>query len=357
MKNNNFKQLLLGIVIGISIAFLTMDIYVRINPTAPAPSNNNLIHKNVTIVENSISEAIEEIYDAVVFINNYSGNSIVSTGTGFVYKADNKYAYLLTNHHVVENSTRIEIINSDREKADAYLLGSDKYADIAVLRVSKNAVKKVAKLGNLENNNIGDTVFTVGSPMGIEFFGTITKGVISGKERFVDTDEITMRVIQTDAAINPGNSGGPLVNIMGEVIGVNTLKFVKAEVEGMGFAIPIDDAMKYAEKLEKGEKIVRPLLGVTLVDIENLFYSPQLKIDKNIKSGAVINEVYDNTPASRAGLKTNDIIIKVNEIEVPNIVYLRYTLYQYNIGDTITLTIIRDGKEIQKQVKLDMALD
>ena len=174
MKNNNFKQLLLGIVIGISIAFLTMDIYVRINPTAPAPSNNNLIHKNVTIVENSILEAIEEIYDAVVFINNYSGNSIVSTGTGFVYKADNKYAYLLTNHHVVENSTRIEIINSDREKADAYLLGSDKYADIAVLEFLK-CCKKVAKLGNLENNNIGDTVFTVGSPMGIEFLEQLPK--------------------------------------------------------------------------------------------------------------------------------------------------------------------------------------
>ena len=121
----------------------------------------------------------------------------------------------------------------------------------------------------------------------------------------------------------------------------------------MGFAIPIDDAMKYAEKLEKEKKLFVLFLG-NISKYWKFILFPQLK---NIKSGAVINNVHDNTPASRAGLKTNDIIIKVNEIEVPNIVYLRYTLYQYNIGDTITLTIIRDGKEIQKQVKLDMALD
>lgn len=345
--------------LGSILGAILMLLFVIFDPYSVFNFQNDIITLKYS---SDITEAVEKVYDSVVFIESKRKNKPGGTGSGLIYKVEGNFMYIATNYHVVKEAISIEIQFTNDLRGNATLMKYSEKDDLAILKLEKIPNAKAADLAIDTELKLGETVFAVGSPNGLGHFNTITCGVISGINRLVEINKEKYKghlvsVIQTDAAINPGNSGGPLVNIMGEVIGVNTLKFVKAEVEGMGFAIPIDDAMKYAEKLEKGEKIVRPLLGVTLVDIENLFYFPQLKIDKNIKSGAVINEVYDNTPASRAGLKTNDIIIKVNEIEVPNIVYLRYTLYQYNIGDTITLTIIRDGKEIQKQVKLDMALD
>ena len=206
---------------------------------------NEVVEKVVTINESdTIAPAVDKVYNSVVTVLNY-GRSLQATGTGFVYKTDDDYGYILTNHHVIADANKIEVTNMQEVTVEATLLGSDEYADLAVLRVDKDFVLQVATLGNSTDLEIGDTVFAVGTPVDVKYYGTVTKGIISGINRTVNVtldngDDFMMEVLQTNTAINPGNSGGPLVNMQGEVIGINTLKLVEDEIEGMGFAIPIE---------------------------------------------------------------------------------------------------------------------
>lgn len=320
-------------------------------------------NKNVTISESdSIHEAVEKVYDSVVLINAYQNNQVASSGSGFVYKKDNKYGYIMTNYHVVSDAQSVKIVNTAGDNVEATFLGGDSYADIAVLRIDVKYVSAVAEIGESSDSKVGDTVFTVGTPLNSEYMGTVTKGIISGETRTITVNDGTnsymMEAIQTDASINPGNSGGPLVNINGEVIGINSMKLVKSEVEGMGFAIPIEIAMSSTDKLEKGEKIERPYLGISMYDVSNTayLYKNNLKLDDNITEGVVIAEVEKDSVAEKSGLKANDVITKMDGDTVENSSYLKFMLYKHEIGDTIKLTIIRNGKEIQKEVKLTKAM-
>lgn len=293
--------------------------------------------------ENSLKTSIEKIYDSVVVIETYDsrGNKI-GTGSGFCYKKDNE-AYFITNNHVIENANTIKILNMDNKSYEAKLLGKDEYLDIAVLSANSESSLMVATLGDSSYINLGDTVFTVGSPLGSKYMGTITKGILSGKDRKVtistSNGNYIMDVLQTDAAINPGNSGGPLVNIKGEVIGVNSLKLVQDEIEGMGFAIPIELITEVVDKLEKGEVITRPILGIEISD-------------SNRYDGVYINNVDYSYPASNAGLKKGDYIISIDNINIEDSAHFRYILYQYKINDTITITYIRDGITYETKVTL-----
>ncbi len=315
----------------------------------------------VIIDDTGISEAVDKIYDAVVMIQNYQGNSVASTGTGFVYKVDDQYGYIMTNQHVVDSATKIIAIDSQDQQIEATLLGGDIYLDVAVIRIPVDKVLKVAEIGNSENAKLGDTVFTVGSPLGYEYRGTVTGGRLSGKDRMVsvsvsgsNSNDWMMKVLQTDAAINPGNSGGPLVNSNGEVIGINSMKLIQTEVEGMGFAIPIEYAMSHISTLEAGTAIVRPMLGITLVDATDTrtLYQNQILLDQSIKEGVVVVDVVSNSGAATSGLKKGDVITKINNENVPTGAYLRYELYKYNVGDTIEVTYIRGTKEHTTKVKL-----
>ncbi len=315
--------------------------------------------KNITLTDdNSIKEAISKVYDAVLVVENYQRNQLAGTGTGFIYKKDSEYGYLITNHHVIEGASEIKVLNNNGQTVDATLLGSDEYADIAVLRIDASAVTQVATLADSANSEIGDTVFTVGSPLGTKYIGTVTKGILSGKDRTVEVTvnnaKYAMEVLQTDAAINPGNSGGPLVNMNGEVIGVNSMKLVENEIEGMGFAIPSELVKTAVERLEKGEKIERPMIGVSLIDVSNtyaLFYN-RIVLDESITEGVVVVGVEENSPAKAAGLEKGDVIVAINDTKVKSNAYFRSTLYKYSVGDTVTLTINRNGKEQKLEVKL-----
>lgn len=318
--------------------------------------------KNVTITENNtIKEAIEKVYDAVVVIE-VSTRSGSGTGSGFFYKSDKNTGYIITNHHVVEGATSVSIINSAGIKAEAKVLGSDEYSDIAVLSTDAANVVSVAEIGDSTKVNLGDTVFTVGSPLGSKYQGTVTKGIISGKDRQVtvslNNGSFVMEVLQIDAAINPGNSGGPLVNINGQVIGVNSLKLVQDEIEGMGFTIPIEIAMAYVEKLEKGEKIERPQLGIQMMDFSNrnLLSRYQVEIDKTITSGVVIISVENGKPAANSGLKKGDVVVSVNGKDVTDSAHFKYMLYKYEVGESIIVGYIRDGKKRETTVELTMGL-
>ena len=249
-------SVILSLFIGISGTLLVVY-YI------PSDEGEKVVQE-VTITESdTVAPAVNKVYDSVVTVLNY-GNQLQATGTGFVYKTDDKYGYILTNNHVISGSKKIEVTNTENVTVEATLLGSDEYADLAVLRVDKSFVLQVATLGSSTDSEIGDTVIAIGTPVDVKYAGSVTKGIISGKNRMVNVTldsggEFMMEVIQTNTAINPGNSGGPLVNINGEVIGINTLKLVEDEIEGMGFAIPIEMATSVLDRLEKGEEIERPL--------------------------------------------------------------------------------------------------
>lgn len=346
-------------VVGILYVFMGCIITIVMYEYLPEKTTNKVV-KEVNIEEtNNLKESIDKIYDAVLVIETYDkyGN-ILGTGSGFIYKKDSKYGYILTNHHVVEGSSSVKVINSLNKEIEVNLLGSDEYSDLAVLSMPVSEVSQVAILGDSTKLELGDTLFTVGSPLGNKYMGTVTKGILSGKNRQVavtlSTGEAIMNVIQTDAAINPGNSGGPLLNINGEVIGINSLKLVEDKIEGMGFAIPIELATSTIDKLEKGEKIVRPTLGVQLIDLDKRLASRYgIDIPNDVKEGVIIVNVDNNSLASKSDLKAGDIVIQINDDKIIEIGQFRYNLYKYNIGDTITIKIIRDNKAVEKKIVLE----
>ena len=239
--------------------------YLVINQLNRGTTNSVTKGGNYTINENSISGAVDKIYDATVTVATYKDGKAVSTGTGFVYKKEGSTAYIMTNNHVISGGDSAKVIFSDGTSADTQILGGETYSDIAVLTVSAASIKQVATLGNTDKIKLGDTTFAVGAPLGDTYSGTVTKGILSGKDRLVavsfsgSNSDYYMKVLQTDAALNPGNSGGPLCNVNGEVIGVTSLKLTEEKtssttsysVEGMGFAIPIEDALSYAGIIEK----------------------------------------------------------------------------------------------------------
>ena len=332
--------------------------------------NPKVITKNRTISNNKVTEeamedAINKIYDSVLCIEVMNDDgSVLSSGTGFVYGKDDKYGYVLTNAHVVSGATKVQGVLSNNNSVDLSILGSDTYTDLAVLRMDEKNVLQVASIGDSKNTGIGNTVFTVGSPMGSSYAGTVTKGILSGKDRLIETTTSTnmlttesyiVKVIQTDAAISPGNSGGPLVNLAGDVIGITSLKLVDEQVEGMGFAIPIEDAMNYVDVLEQGKAIERPLVGVQLLDLTNKYalYRYGINVDSSIKAGVILVKVNQGYPASNGGLKDGDIVTKIDGNDVTTVSEFKYELYKHSIGDTIEVTYYRDGKEKKTKLKLD----
>ena len=196
--------------------------------------------------------------------------------------------------------------------------------------------------------------------MGKDYRGTVTRGILSGKDRMVSVSisgssaDWIMNVMQTDAAINPGNSGGPLCNANGEVIGINSMKIVQTTIEGIGFAIPIEDAVNYANSLREDGKINRPYIGVSMLNASStmqLAYAG-IRLDKDITEGVVIVSVEKNSAASKAGIEKGDVIIKVGDTKVSDIAEFRYQLYSHKVGDTVSVTVVRNGKTVDLKVKL-----
>lgn len=355
--------LVFSFVIGGVVTFALLKWTPLINDVLGSSDNNTVVTKNKTQVyeKTSLKAAIDKIYDAVVLVQIYNDDQLKSTGSGFVYKVDNKYGYILTNEHVVSDAKTIKVVMSNDEETEAETLGSDEYLDLAVLRIDKDKVKQVANIGKSEDISLGDTIFAVGAPMGYDYRGSVTSGILSGKDRMVTvsvgnstSSDWVMRVLQIDAPLNPGNSGGPLLNINGEVIGVCSMKLVDSQIEGMGFAIPIEYAMNHVDSLENGKEIEWPVLGITMLnttDTMNL-YRNQIILDKNVDNGVVIIECQKGSAAADSELKKGDVIVKIDDNKVKNIAYLRYELYQHQAGDTIEITYIRDGKEHTTKVKL-----
>ena len=323
--------------------------------------------RKVKIDDTGISEAVEKVYDSVVTVSTYKNASAYASGTGFVYKKNGDVSYILTNAHVIKNADEVYITltNGKTEKAD--IVGSNTTADIAVLSIDSSKVISYAEIGSSDASKIGDTVFAVGAPLDSAYSWTVTRGILSGKDRLVEVsqssnntrslsnDSYMMNVLQTDAAINSGNSGGPLANGNGEVIAITSMKLVTTGVEGMGFAIPIETALKYAEKIINKEEIITPYMGVSMLNINEAYYYREFRSiaeESKLNSGIVIASVESGSPASKAGLKQGDIIIKLDGESASSIAYLRYVLFKHEVGDKIKVTYIRDGKESTANVTL-----
>ena len=320
----------------------------------------NKSEKEVTVVENGIADAVEKLYDATVVVGAYVNGQLSSTGTGFVYETDDKSAYILTNSHVVNKATSVKVKFTNDEVEDVELVGDDTYTDIAVLKIDKEKVIKVAELGDNTKMRVGDTVFAIGAPLNDEYSWTVTRGILSGKDRIITIDatnttttDWVMNVLQTDAAINSGNSGGPLANSNGEVIGITNMKLISDGVEGMGFAIPIVDAISYAAEIKEHGEIIRPYLGISMMDSSETYALARynIRIDTSLV-GAVVIETENKSPADKAGLMRGDVITKIENHEVSTVAKLKYYLYKYNPGEKVKITYIRDGKTKTTTVEL-----
>ena len=358
IKNNNQVSIPVVIILCIVLSLISgglgayLMISTRQNTTT---TTNGITTSTAKLTEtNSIADAVSKVYDAVVVVEVYSNNQLASTGTGFVYKKANGKAYLMTNNHVISGGKTVKVLFQNGDELEATTVGSDTYSDIAVLSVKDSDKIVAATTGASDKSKVGDTVFTVGSPEGSDYAGTVTKGILSAKDRLVEvalsnsqTSDYYMQVLQTDAAINPGNSGGPICNTNGEVIGITNMKLVDDTVEGMGFAIPIEDALKVAEVLEKDGKVSRPYIGISMLDLSNSYYLWQagIIVPENVNNGVAVVKVESGSPADKAGLKKGDIITKLAGKDTKSLAEFRYELYKHSPNDSVEVTYIRDGKE------------
>ncbi len=333
----------------------------QVIPASSTNSNQTLVLNN-TDVETAVTQSVQKVGPTVVTVvgtipgqNTFfgpTGDQTVS-GSGFFISDQ---GYILTNNHVVEGTKEVSIVLSDGTERKASIVGTDQYSDIAVLKTD-GTVPAVAALGNSDKLNPGESVIAIGSPLG-NFKNTVTVGVVSATGRSIDTGNGYQieDLIQTDAAINHGNSGGPLVNLAGEVIGINTLVVRNSGMgdvaEGLGFAIPVNTAQAIAQQIIQKGYFSRPYMGINFQPI-----TPDIATRYNLPAqwGVYIMKVSDGSPASAAGLKQGDIITKVGDVTLDETHSYVNTLFTFKPGDQITLTILRDGKDMPIQITLGEA--
>ena len=374
-------QLLLIILISFFSGVLGSLTILQLNQKQETNTQNSTTITQTSVKnENSTTKAVDKVKDAVVSIITYSANSqnslfgygesdtdtnteqVSSQGSGVIYKKDGEYAYIVTNTHVINGAKKVDIRLADGTKVPGEIVGTDTYSDIAVVKISSEKVSAVAEFGDSSKLTVGETAIAIGSPLGSEYANTVTQGIISSLNRTVslkseDGQAISTKAIQTDTAINPGNSGGPLINIQGQVIGITSSKIATnggTSVEGLGFAIPSNDAIKIIEQLENNGKVTRPALGIQMVNLSNLSTTDlqKLKLPDGITSGVAVRSVQYNMPAN-GHLEKYDVITKVDGNPITSATELQNALYSHSVGDEMTITYYRNGKEETTTIKLD----
>ena len=398
------KKLGIGILGGVVGGLLTFGgLYLAMGSSLTSPvttatsgvqdNNGQTKVSNVKYDVNSdVTKAVEKVQGAVVSIINLQQNNANGLeglfgsgqqggqGSGTENSGDDSsleassegsgVIYIVTNNHVVEGQDGLEVVLSDGTKVKAELVGTDAYTDLAVLRISSDKVDTVASFGDSDSLKVGEPAIAIGSPLGSSFANSVTQGIVSSLNRQVTNqnesgEAVSINAIQTDAAINPGNSGGPLINVEGQVIGINSSKIASTSestssvsVEGMGFAIPSNDVVDIINQLEKDGKVVRPALGIRTINLSSITSQQQeqiLKVPSSVTDGVVVYSVNNATPAEQAGLKQYDVITKIDDTDISTTTDLQSALYKHKVGDTITVTFYR-GKE-EKTAKVVLSVD
>jgi serine protease Do len=317
----------------------------------------------------SMADMVAEASKAIVGIvnkqtqgNNYSNASNSETvnsgsGTGVVFKIDDDSAYIVTNNHVIENATELEITVYGGEKTTAEVIGADSLTDLAVLKIDAKYATTKLDFGDSSILRAGDSVLAIGNPLGLEFSNTVTQGIVSAVNRTVavttSAGEWDLNVIQTDAAINPGNSGGALINTSGQVIGINSLKISDDGVEGLGFAIPSNDLIPIINEIMETGQVERPYIGIGLASLEEVPSMYLQNLPQNIEGGAMVTNIDSNSAAAEAGLKVQDIITSINDKTITSSDNLRKYLYsELGVGDQVSLGVYRGGEKITIELTL-----
>lgn len=286
------------------------------------------------------------------------------SGSGVIYKVDGDVAYVVTNHHVVDGAEELKINLESGESVDAEIVGTDIWTDLAVLTIPSDVVDTTIEFGDSRNLLVGEPAIAIGSPLGEIFSGSVSQGIISGLDRSVPVDldgdgssDWEASVLQTDAAINPGNSGGALIDSNGNLIGINSMKVGIDSVEGIGFAIPVNEVQEVTSQIEENGEVIRPFLGITLMDLLNVSSSPvydQLNLPEDVKGGVIVSSVQDGSPASEAGLQQLDVITQLDGEPVNNMVELRQHLYyEKQSGEEMVIDFYRDGQAESVTVALE----
>ena len=345
-------------------------------------------------VSSGITEAVQVVDEAVVSVLNMQAGSDLGSygylfdfydvpapesseeqgeleeagsGSGVVYKTEGGDAYVVTNNHVVEGSDAVEVMFINGEKVPAEIVGSDVWTDLSVLKISAEHVSKVAEFGDSDSLVVGEPAIAIGSPLGTEFASSVTSGIISGKGRSVPVDtnadgipDWNSTAIQTDAAINPGNSGGALVNIQGQLIGINSMKISTSTVEGMGFAIPSNDVKEIVAQLEENGEVIRPYLGIQYQPLSFISEADKqniLQLPESVTEGVVLTSVVPGSPAEEAGLETYDVIVSYNGEPVTDEVNLRQHIYSTEVNATVEITFYRGQEQETASVHMTPADD
>lgn len=331
--------------------------------------NQTGLTKNVSVnVNSAITDIVDNVSDAVVGVVNlqeagfWNESGEAGTGSGVIYKKEGKNAFVVTNHHVIEGASQVEISLSDGTRVPAEILGSDALTDLAVLRVDSEKIKKVAEFGDSDAVKPGEPVIAIGNPLGLQFSGSVTQGIISGTERAIPIDENgdgqvdwNSEVLQTDAAINPGNSGGALINLDGKVIGINSMKIAESAVEGIGLSIPSNHAIPIIEDLEKYSEVRRPFIGIgmrSLNEVSSYHKEQTLKLAEDVTDGVIVMSVVPVSPAAQAGLQEFDVITEFAGEKVKDIIELRKVLYDQDVGDSVEVIYYRNGEKMSGKMKL-----
>jgi serine protease Do len=380
-KFGYFISGLSGVIVGALLLWLLLPSLADQLPGASqvvsnsSGANNTTITQTATEVTSDVVSAVEKVSSAVVGITNiqkatpnfWNQNTgtlqEAGSGSGVIYKVEGDRAFIVTNHHVIEGSDQLEVMLEDGSKVEAQAVGSDIWTDLAVISIPSKDVKTVAQFGDSDALKQGETVITIGNPLGLDFYGSVTTGVVSGKDRSVPVDlnqdgveDWSTDVLQTDAAINEGNSGGALVNIAGDLVGINSMKIASTSVEGLGFAIPINSAIPIIEELEKIGEVKRPTMGISLMDLTEVpaYYQQQtLQIPQEVTNGVVISQVVPGSAADKAGLQQYDVIVEMDGKKIENAIELRKHLYnEKEIGDTLVMKVYRQGKLVEAKLKL-----
>ena len=356
-----FVVALIGSIIGSVLTYLVIDEKIGINEgtTNVGTSTSTNIKYEITKTDSPVVAIAAKAGPSIVGVKvSYTTQSFFGTqeadeeGSGIIYSED---GYIITNYHVIEsainNNTAVVAISlpNDENTYEARIIGGDETTDLAVVKIDKTGLTS-AEFGESSKLSVGELAVAIGNPLGQEFAGSVTVGYISALNRKITTDGRTYNLVQTDAAINPGNSGGALVNSVGQVIGINTVKISDTDVEGIGFAIPIDDAMPIIKELIENGKIVRPYIGISGIDLDTMTAKRN-----NLVEGIYVAQVLNGSPAKEAGIQRGDVIVKFEGKEITTMEELNELKNTKKIGDTVTLTVNRSGKEID--IKLTLASD